>query len=228
MRLGRNAWGAWSKLREPNRQFIMNSTFNLPSQAEDIQRGYAAHTVAIRGSLSGGAKARPPKEDSFRLTATHVQEGDTIDVEGEFPSAPLFAFLDAVPLEIRIFRNQLTDCVQITLVAPDKARFGPVRLVWPDKEIVGEHPLCVRRRAVIRPIQTGNEEIKPMAEVTFFFPEEPLEVHLSGKELSAKDFNWTNSKLTVRIPKDAVSGQLLVVTRDNVYQSSSPIRIKNT
>lgn len=204
----------------------LNPELTLSQQAEDLQRGYAAHTVSLRGFLPDGTRVRPPKADTVRLDPYNVQEGAIVEVQGEFPSAPLFAYLDDIPLEIRTFRNQVSGHVQITLVAPDKS--GTVRLVWPNKEVIAEPPLYVHRRPLIELFAVAPEECRPSAELRIPFAEEPVEVHLGGKEIPLNQIKREGGELVIRIPKDAVSGQLLIVTRTKVYQSSAIVRIKAT
>ncbi len=98
--------------------------------------------------------------------------------------------------------------------------------MWPTKEVVAEPPLCVRRRPIIELFAVPPEECKPSAELRVPFAEEPVEVHLGGKEIPSNQIKWDGGNLIIRIPKDAVSGQLLIVTRTTVYQSSAIVRIK--
>ncbi len=150
-----------------------------------------------------------------------------MEVEGEFPSAPLFAYLDAIPLRILTDRNPSTGGVQLSLVAPNQSAFGPVRMVWAEKQIVGDVAVNVRRRSVIEIVAVPPDELKSGAYLRFAFLQEPLEVHLAGKEIPRTHFKWEGGYLIVQIPKGAASGQLLVVTRTQVFQSSAPVQIKN-
>lgn len=192
---------------------------DYPDEAKDLQRRYAAHVYLLRGSLKGATRAGEPSANAFDLKIAYAKVGDIIEVNGTFPSAPLLAYVDRIPMVLR--PSYGTGGVSLALEVPEGTRGGPVRLIWPTKTLVAKQPLWIASRDLV----SKQYEAPPGGELLIgLFHERPVEVHVGWKEVPASDIEYDNFVLKVRVPADAVPGPIMVVTHDNVYIAQSEYR----
>lgn len=187
----------------------------FPQSVYDLQRKFVNHLLGLRG-YAPGSREPEPRFDRFTITQRYVSIGDEVSIEEDFPSIPLAAYIDNIPMEIR-YQPSITpsETVRITLVVPGGSRGGPVRLVWASKILISTTPIWISSENLDLmqfEAQLGGDLIIGR------FPERPLEVHIGWKEVPEKDINWENTVLSVTVPKDASPGPILVVTSTKVYK----------
>jgi hypothetical protein len=193
---------------------MINIAIPTDAEAYDLQRQYAGHVFLLRGYVRNTAYLEEPGKDTFEMTNWVLKEGQSTQVVGDFPSPPLAAYVDNVPMTVRTSHNPLANRVTISLVAPSGTRGGPVRLVWPSKILVSERPLWIASEHLDmrqREATVGGDLFIGM------FPERPQEVHVGWKEVPQNDILWENGVLQVRVPTGAGHGPVLVVTQGRVY-----------
>lgn len=90
------------------------------------------------------APVSEPRQDSFDIEGERVvQAGDTVYVRGLFPSPPLLAYVDNIPMAVTMHRKPDSLHFEVSLTAPRGTRGGPVRLVWPTRTLVSNQPLWI-------------------------------------------------------------------------------------
>lgn len=183
----------------------------------ELQRRYAAHSLLVRGFVAGPQVQSEPPQKEFDLSALSVTPGQVANVIGEFPSAPLLAFIDNVPTPITATYNPVTGGTVVSVTAPQGTSGGPVQLVWPTKTLVSNRPLWVAEHG----LELRQHEPSSSGEITVgLFDERPIEVHIGMRQLPADAVTWENHLLQLRVPPDVASGPVLVVTRTRVYRSA--------
>jgi hypothetical protein len=204
---------------------IMEIPFPSPSpDALESQRRYAALVYNLRGYLAASGQAYAPEQFEFEPRA--VTEGGTVQLKGEFGSAPLIAQINNVQLKVHGDRS--SGKLRLSIVVPVGAPSGRIRLVWPDKTLVSEQHLQVNRR--FPPIILLDEIAVASGQDGFLYvrvPELPERVQFGGIDIGQSDFQWTHnnqdtslSMLAIRLPENAPDAQLVIRTARNVYQSS--------
>ena len=206
----------------------------LTEKAKEMQRGFAAVMLRVRGYVDEGGDAgltQIPVEDRPHLSEKEIVEDiGRVGVDATFSEPPIAAYLDGrYLLRIHVIPSTAANkngrqAYQISLSVPpgNGGRFGPVTLVWPGQSVVCVEPLCIKRSTLVRDLglvetQTSPEKIL----LARCVPARPLEMHVAGHELGPEQWTWDErtGTLVAKVPEHVNAGNVLVVTRDSVMQS---------
>ena len=200
---------------------MINQPMHISPSANDLQHAYAGHLFRLRGFLPYN-NAINPTENTFSLARYHVDAGQEVAVKGEFPSPPVLAHVGNTAMDIKSSGNPSTNMVRVSLVVSRGVSNGYVSLIWPLKTLTSDQQLLITTQK----FDLRQTEGVPGGELFVgFFQEEPSAVYIGELALQSCNIMWKDAVLHARIPENAGSGVVLVVTQSNVHQSRQSVLI---
>ncbi|MCB1826423.1 MAG: hypothetical protein KDJ54_18335 [Candidatus Competibacteraceae bacterium] len=209
----------------------------LDQDALDLQRRYAGHLFTQNGFVPNAKDVGAPNVKSLALLGHNngvVEVAKEVEVREELSMPPVAAFVDTLPMPIRIQINEKpndqpsTYTVFLKVPAGIRPGQGNVWLRWPIKEISATPQLRLQRSKL--PVRQEfdlleKEGDEGMKVAVGNFDVEPIEVEFGDTVMPEDQWNYDpkDKKLTVlSVPTNIEEVLIKVVTSDGKrYRSKS-------